>query len=173
MTTVPKATQRFTQRELENSIWYGTALITILATSEMTGGHYSMLAWRMGKGFAPVPHRHGPEDFYIIRGRVRFWVGDEELLAEGGDLVRPLPNVWHTFQVESDEAEFLTLFSPPGLEGFFLELGSPAAAMELPAGRIGPPDINRLRELAPKYGIVFAPAGTTPQDMGKLPKTVS
>lgn len=170
MTTVPKATQRFTQSELENSIWYGTALITILATSEMTGGHYSMLAWRMGKGFAPVPHRHGPEDFYIIRGKVRFWVGDEELLAEGGDLVRPLPNVWHTFQVESDEAEFLTLFSPPGLERFFLELGSPAAAMELPAGRIGPPDINRLRELAPKYGIVFAAAGTTPQDMGKLPK---
>ena len=170
MSAIPKPTQLFTRPALENSIWYGTALITILATSETTEGHYSMLAWRLGKGFAPVPHHHGPEDFYIIRGKLRFWVGEEELVAEGGDLVRTDPNMWHTFQVESDEAEFLTLFSPPGLEGFFLELGSPAAAMELPAGRVGPPDINRLRELAPKYGIVFSAPGTAPQDIGKLPK---
>ncbi len=170
MSAILKPTQLFTRPALESSIWYGTALITVLATSEMTDGHYSMLSWRLGKGFAPVPHHHGPEDFYIIRGKLHFWVGEEELVAEGGDLVRTRPNMWHTFQVESDEAEFLTLFSPPGLEGFFLELGSPAAAMELPAGRVGPPDINRLRELAPKYGIVFSAPGTTPQDIGKLPK---
>ncbi|MFZ0273352.1 MAG: cupin domain-containing protein [Acidobacteriaceae bacterium] len=170
MSSIPKPTLLFTRPALENSIWYGTALITILATSDVTEGHYSMLAWRLGKGFAPVPHHHGPEDFYIIRGKLRFWVGEEELVAEAGDLVRTHPNMWHTFQVESDEAEFLTVFSPPGLEGFFLELGSPAAAMELPAGRVGPPDINRLRELAPKYGIVFAAQGTTPRDIGKLPE---
>jgi quercetin dioxygenase-like cupin family protein len=172
MSTIPKPTQPFTRPALENSIWYGTALITILATSEMTGGRYSMLAWRLGKGFAPVPHHHGPEDFYILRGKLRFWVGDAEIVAEAGDHVRPPAHTWHTFQVESDEAEFLLTYSPPGLENFFLELGSPAAAMELPAGRVGPPDINRLRELAPKYGIVFSAPGTTPQDIGKLPKSV-
>jgi len=162
-------TPLLTRPALENSIWYGSALITVLATSEMTGGHYGMLAWRMGKGFAPVPHRHGPEDFYIIRGKIRFWVADRELVAVGGDLVRTMDK-WHTFQVESDEAEFITLFTPAGLEGFFLELGRPAAAMELPAGRAGPPDPNRLRELAPKYGAEFAHPGTVPQDIRKLSK---
>ena len=160
----------FTRPAPESSIWYGSALITFLATGEMTGGHYSMLAWRLGKGFAPPPHRHGPEDFYIIRGKMRFWVGDKELVAVDGDHVRTVPNVWHTFQVESDEAQFLLLFSPPGMEGFFRELGSPAAAMELPAGRVGPPDVNRLRPLASKYGIEISPPGTTPQEISKLPK---
>jgi quercetin dioxygenase-like cupin family protein len=161
---------QFTRPALENSIWYGSALITVLATGETTGGHYSMLLWRLARGFAPPPHRHGPEDFYIIRGKLRFWVGDKEIVAEGGDMVRTIPHVWHTFQVESDEAEFLLLFSPPGLDGFFREMGSPAQAVELPAGRVGPPDGKRLRELAPTYGIEFAPPGTTPQDMGKLPQ---
>jgi hypothetical protein len=46
--------------------------------------------------------------------------------------------------VESDEAEFLTIFSPASMEGFFRILGRPAETME------------------------FSPPGTTPQDMDKL-----
>jgi quercetin dioxygenase-like cupin family protein len=160
----------FARPGLENSIWYGSALISFLATAEMTGGHYSMLRWRMQKGFTPpAPHRHGPEDFYILRGQLRFWMGDAEIVATEGDLVRTLPGVWHTFQVESDEAEFLILFAPAGMENFFRTLGRPAEAMELPAGRVGPPDVERMRALVPQYGIEFSPPGTTPQDIGKLP----
>src|SRR5579872_6228651 len=98
-----------------NSIWYGSALITFLATAEMTGGSYSMLHWRMTKGFAPpAPHRHGPEDFRILRGAVRFWVGDDELVAEAGDYVRTVPGGWHTLQAETDEVELLAIFAPAG-----------------------------------------------------------
>jgi quercetin dioxygenase-like cupin family protein len=160
----------FTRPGLENSLWYGSALISFLATAEMTGGQYSLLRWRMQKGFTPpAPHRHGPEDFYILRGQLRFWMGDAEIVATDGDIVRTLPGVWHTFQVESDEAEFLIIFSPAGMENFFHTLGRPAEAMELPAGRVGPPDAERLRALAPQYGIELAPPGTTPRDMDKLP----
>ena len=155
---------------LENSVWYGSALLTFLATAEMTGGRYSLQVMRLTKGFAPpAPHRHGPEDFYILRGQVRFWVADQEVVAGAGDYVRTLPGVWHTLQAESDEAEVLLLFSPPGMEGFFRELSRPAEAMELPAGRVGPPDPDRLRGLAPKYGLEFAPPGTRPQDIPALP----
>jgi quercetin dioxygenase-like cupin family protein len=155
---------------LENSVWYGSMLMSVLATAEMTGGRYSVLRMRMQKGFAPpAPHRHGPEDFYILRGQVRFWVGEQEVVATTGDFVRTQPGGWHTLQIESDEAELLAIFSPPGLEGFFRELGRPAEALELPGGRVGPPDANRLRALAPTYGIEFSPPGTTPQDIGKLP----
>ena len=154
---------------LENSTWYGSALFSLLATSEMTGGHDTLQRGRIQKGFAPPPHRHGPEDFYVISGQVRFWVGDQEVVATAGDFVRTLPGVWHTFQAESDEAELLLIFSPPGFEGFFRELGRTAEALELPGGRVGPPDPSRLRALAPKYGIGFSPPGTTPYDIGKLP----
>lgn len=155
---------------IANSIWYGSALISFLATHEMTEGRYTLQRMRMGRGFAPpAPHRHGPEDFYIIRGQLRFWVAGEEVVATDGDFVRAPAGVWHTFVVESDEAEFLVLFSPAGMEGFFRELGRPAEAMELPAGRVGPPEPDRLRALAPKYGAEFSPPGTTPQDMHKLP----
>lgn len=154
----------------ENSVWYGSALITFLATAEMTGGQYALLRWRMQKGFTPpAPHRHGPEDFYIVRGQLRFWMADKEIVATDGDFVRTLPGVWHTLQVESDEAEFLLLIAPAGMENFFRTLGRPAEAMELPAGRVGPPDPERMRALAPTYGLEFAPPGTTPQDMDKLP----
>ena len=160
----------FARPSLDNSIWYGSALISVLATAETTDGRYSLLAWRLAKGFAPpAPHRHGPEDFYILRGEVRFWAAGDQILARAGDLVRAPSGVWHTLQAESDEAEFLLLFSPPGMDGFFRELGTPAGAMELPGGRVGPPDPNRLRALGPKYGIEFAPPGTTAADMAKLP----
>lgn len=153
----------FARPSLENSIWYGSALISFLATAEMTGGNYALLYWRMQKGFSPpAPHRHGPEDFYIIRGQLRFWMGDAEIVATDGDFVRTLPGVWHTFVVESDEAEFLITFAPAGMENFFRELGKPAEAMELPGGRVGPPPADRLRALAPKYGIEFSPARANP-----------
>jgi quercetin dioxygenase-like cupin family protein len=160
----------FARPTLENTLWYGSAMISFLATAEMTGGHYSLLRWHMQKGFTPpAPHRHGPEDFYIIRGQLRFWVAGEELVATAGDFVRTPPGIWHTFQVESDEAEFLLIFSPPGMEEFFRTLGRPAEAMELPAGRVGPPAPDRLRAVAPQYGLGFSPPGTTPQEMRTLP----
>jgi quercetin dioxygenase-like cupin family protein len=170
MTTTAATTTILARPAIENSTWYGSAVISSLATAEMTGGRYTLQRMRMGKGFAPpAPHRHGPEDFYIIRGQVRFWVAGEEVVATDGDFVHTLPGVWHTFQVESDEAEFLILFSPSGIEGFFRELGRPAEELELQAGRVGPPDPDRLRALGPKYGIEFSPAGTTPGDMSTLP----
>jgi quercetin dioxygenase-like cupin family protein len=147
MTTTTETTLApiFARPTLENTIWYGSAMISFLATAEMTDGHYALLRWRMQKGFTPpAPHRHGPEDFSIIRGQLRFWVAGEEIVATDGELVRTPPGIWHTLQVESDEAEFLTIFSPAGMEGFFRTLGRPAETME------------------------FSPPGTTPQDMDKL-----
>lgn len=156
--------------DLSNSLWYGSALLSFLATGEQTGGQYAMVRFALTRGFSPpAPHRHGPEDFYILNGRVRFWVGAEQVVAAAGDLVRTPPGIWHTFQVESDEAEFLLLFSPAGMESFFTAMGRPAEAMELPGGRVGPPDPVRLRALAPQYGIELAPPETTVEQMDRLP----
>jgi hypothetical protein len=45
---------------LENSAWYGSALVTFLVTAEMTDGRYSLPVMTVTKGFAPPsPYRHG------------------------------------------------------------------------------------------------------------------
>jgi hypothetical protein len=80
MTTTTETTLApiFARPTLENTIWYGSAMISFLATAEMTDGHYALLRWRMQKGFTPpAPHRHGPEDFYIH-------TGSTALLGRGG-----------------------------------------------------------------------------------------
>ncbi len=151
---------------VDNSIWYGSGVFTFLGSTEMSEGRYSLQRVVISKGFAPpAAHRHGPEDFYIVRGQVHFWAGEDEFIAEAGDFVRTTPGGWHTFQAESDEAEMLIIFSPAGLENFFKELGRPAESMDLPGGRVGPPDPARLRELGPKYGIEFAPPGKSAREL--------
>jgi quercetin dioxygenase-like cupin family protein len=155
---------------LENSIWYGSALVTFLATEAMTDGAFTLQRMRLARGFAPpAPHKHGPECFYILSGEVRFWVGTAEVVASAGDFVRTLPDVWHTLQVESDEADFLVIFAPPSLAGFFRALGRPAEELRLPDGRVGPPDPARVLAAGTRYGITFSAPGTPPSEIPNLP----
>lgn len=151
---------------LENSIWYGSSLITLLASAAMTGGRYALQRMHLTRGFAPpAAHRHGPEDFYILSGAVRFWAGHEEFVAREGDFVRTIPGGWHTLQAETDEAEFLVIFSPAGMERFFQSLGRPAESLDLPGGRVGPPNADLMRQIAPQFGLEFAPPGKSAAEM--------
>lgn len=46
--------------------------------------------------------------------------------------------------------------TPAGFEGYFRELSEPPQALELPPPLDGPPDIERLVEVAGRYGVTFA-----------------
>lgn len=151
---------------LENSVWYGSSLITFLASAEMTGGRYALQRMHLTKGFAPpAAHRHGPEDFYILSGEIRFWAGKDEFVARAGDFVRTIPGGWHTLQAETDDAEALIIFSPAGMERFFQSLARPAESLELPGGRVGPPDAELMRQIAPRFNLEFGPPGKTAAEM--------
>ena len=154
---------------LENSIWYGSALFSFLAAAEMSEGRYALLRWRMQKGFTPpAPHRHGPEDFYIIRGRLHCWVADKGVVATDGDYIRTPPRRLAHLPGGVGREGFCGV--PPALlTRWYGPRAGPAEAMELPAGRPDPPDPARLRALAPKYGAEFAPPGTRPEDMRTWP----
>ena len=74
---------------------------------------------------APV-HRHHLEDeyTYVLTGCIGAVLGDEEVVAEAGDLLVKPRDQWHTFWNASDEpATVLELISPAGLEQFFRWLG--------------------------------------------------
>jgi quercetin dioxygenase-like cupin family protein len=154
------------QPELRNSTWYGESLATTLVPGEATGGRYALVHMRSQRSYSPPPHRHGFEAFYVIRGAMRFDVGGELLLATAGSFVEVPAGAWHTFWVDSDEVEYLIFTAPSwGIERFFGAIGSPAAELELPEGRVGPLEIPRLQQAAVKYGIELAPPGTTPREL--------
>lgn len=69
---------------------------------------------RLQPGHKPQPHAHENEQIaYILKGHIRFYVGEEEhLLGPGGVLVIP-PNVRHWGEVEGDEEVLnLDVFTP-------------------------------------------------------------
>ncbi len=101
---------------------------------------------------APL-HRHHWEDeyTYVLYGRIGAVLGDDEVVAEPGDLVFKPRDQWHTFWNAGDEpAAVLELISPAGLEQFFRWLD----------GLTEPPTAEQLAEMAAPYECDADPDGT-------------
>ena len=97
-----------------------------------------------------------------MRGQVRFFCADQELLAEPGAFIFLPKDMTHSFRVDSaGPARMLLVSVPGGIEGYFTEAGEPAAERSFPPPP-GPPDMDRLKTIGRKYGIEF-PGGKTPE----------
>lgn len=89
----------------------------------------------------PPQHRHAQHDegFYVVRGTVRFTVGEETHDAPAGSLVMVPPGAPHTFANPGDEpAVILNTFTPDlyvqyfrDLRAFATEAGRPAQGDEI------------------------------------------
>ncbi len=82
---------------------------------------------------APV-HIHTREDefSFVLEGRVWILAGDEEIVAEVGDLVFKPRGEWHTFWNAADEpARLLEIISPGGLEEAFRIIGTATDDVDL------------------------------------------
>jgi len=78
-------------------------------------GDGATLAWTtLEPGHAPRPHSHPYEQIvYIVSGRVRFVVGDEEVEAGPGDMLVVPPDVEHFAETIGDEPALdLSVFTP-------------------------------------------------------------
>jgi quercetin dioxygenase-like cupin family protein len=69
---------------------------------------------RLMPGHEPKPHSHANEQIaYIISGKIKFVVGGEEHILEGGQLLVVPPNVMHWGEVIGDEPVLnLDVFTP-------------------------------------------------------------
>ena len=62
--------------------------ITVLASGSQTGG-YEIFRQAGPEGSGPPPHCHPwDESFYVVKGDIAFGVGDQDMVAEPGTLVR-------------------------------------------------------------------------------------
>src|SRR5215216_4465408 len=121
-----------------------------------TGESFSLVEHPMPPRRLAAPlHRHTREDeySYVLEGRMGAVLGDEVVYAEPGDLVFKPRNQWHTFWNAGDEpARILEIIQPAGFEKFFDALAD--------MNEVGPPDPERLVELAAEYGHYFDLEGT-------------
>jgi quercetin dioxygenase-like cupin family protein len=127
-----------------------------LATRDDTNGRYAMWEAIVPPGGGPPPHVHSREEegFYILEGEITLHVGDERIVVTAGMFANMPVGTPHSFKNESDRpAKMLISVAPAGLEKMFFEVGVPVAQR---ATTVAPPtkaEIEKLLEIAPKYGI--------------------
>jgi quercetin dioxygenase-like cupin family protein len=132
--------------------WFLGNRMTVKATAEATGGAFGLVESWIPAGASPPLHVHRREDesFWVMEGRIRFRCGDRDIEAGPGSFVFLPRDVPHTFVVEGDEdAHILTLLTPGGGEGFFVDGGREPEGPGLPPP--GPPDIEKLKRVAALY----------------------
>jgi len=144
------------------ALWFLEFLVTIKASSETTDGRVAAIEWfgARGTGTPLHVHRHEDEWYYVTEGEVTFWVGGETISAAAGSFVYGPRNIPHTLEIASDEARFLLVDEPAGVEGVIYTVGEPAQALTLPPPPSEPPDAARLTAVAAEYGVeIVGPPG--------------
>jgi len=126
---------------------------TSKATKEETGGAYALIeATVVGDG--PPPHIHTTEEeaFYVLEGELSVLVGERTVTATAGAFVLVPRGTVHTFsKAGTAAARILMIISPAGFERFFEEIA-------------GPPDLEKIMALAPKYNLEIV--GPSPGQSG-------
>jgi mannose-6-phosphate isomerase-like protein (cupin superfamily) len=135
------------------ALWFLTNRMTVKATAATTGGAFALLESVIVPGFSPPLHVHHKEDesFYVLEGELTMKCGDRMFRAGAGAFVFLPRDVPHTFVVEGDTpARMLTLLTPGGGEGVFIDAGRPAEHDGFPPA--APPDIEKLKQVSALYG---------------------
>lgn len=140
--------------------WFGS-LIAVKVTGEATGGSHSLVEVIEPPGAASPVHVHSEDKtMYVLEGEYTVRCGDLEAVAGAGTVVSFPRGIPHCHSVIGDQnARALLFFSPGGVEGFFIEAGTPTHRRELPSPT--GPDPAGLAHIAEKYGleIVGPPPG--------------
>jgi len=150
-TTAPDAS--FLEPGEGQAVWFLRNRMTIKATAESTGGAYGLVESLIAPGFSPPLHVHHREDeaFWVLEGEVSMRCGDRTFRAGPGAFVFLPRDVPHTFVAEGDRpVRMLTLLTPGGGEGVFIEGGRRAEGDGLPPAT--PPDIEALKRVSERYG---------------------
>jgi quercetin dioxygenase-like cupin family protein len=68
---------------------------------------------RLGPNVVTPAHRHPHEQMTIVeRGRVLFTIGEEQRVAQAGDVLHFPPGTWHGATMLDEEVILVDIFSP-------------------------------------------------------------
>jgi quercetin dioxygenase-like cupin family protein len=136
-------------------VWMPGAVRTeIHLDGEDTGGAFCMLVDHPPPGWSLPTHRHAneAETIHIVEGEFELDVGGARSRLSAGDTIHVPRGVPHAgVNVGARPGRRVLLFSPAGLERFFLEAGAPTAEQA--------PDGAAVLAAAIRHGWEFAARG--------------
>lgn len=141
---------------------YHGGFFKILISDEESNGNLALIDMTLPKGVDPPMHIHLNEDetFYVLKGNITFYIGDSVTKLTAGDSVFAPRNVPHTFVVESESAQFLTLITPGQFLGYFMDFSFPSPEEPKITTPKDPPSLELIEYMAStlkdKYGVLMA-----------------
>ncbi len=137
------------------ALWFLDYLLIVKATGAQTAGATTIIEHFGSEGSGTPLHMHAREDewFYILDGKLQFWVAETAFDATAGAFVYGPRDIPHAFRVASPTAKFLLGAEPAGFENFVRALAQPAATLTLPPLSDAPADFEKLARVAAEYGI--------------------
>ena len=136
------------------SVWSVGGRFTAKATSTLTEERFALIEATAFQATEPPLHIHHREDeaWYILDGRMTFYVADEVLEATAGCFAFAPRGIPHTFTVDIEPTRVLIFASPAGFEHFAFELGEQARDDNPPAN-LAMPSPEILSRVGERYGI--------------------
>lgn len=142
-------------RNRGKAYWFNGTLMEVKAMGDETNGVFCLIEGLLPAGYeAPMHIKRNEEDiFYVLEGDITFTLGEETITGKPGTFVYAPRNVQHKFKVEgSSPAKMLIMFTPAGVEHFYIENSVPAKEFKLPTGN-SEFDMGKFIAAAEKYGI--------------------
>jgi quercetin dioxygenase-like cupin family protein len=135
-----------------NSIWMLGGLYEVKAAGDETNGAMTVVEVTVPVGAAPPPHIHScGESVYVLEGKGRYHIGDDVMDVGPGSFMYFPAGTIETFE-PIETMRLLLVYSPGGMEQFFEEAGETAKTHTIPP-QSGPPDVERLTEIASRHGL--------------------
>jgi quercetin dioxygenase-like cupin family protein len=133
------------------TVWMpGGVRTAIHATGEETDGAFCLLLDEPPAGWSLPPHRHRDEaeTILVLEGTFELTVdGERRLLGAGESIHVPRGVVHASANVGETDGRRVVLFSPAGMERFFLEAGTAAPERD--------PDLPAVLAAAARHGWEF------------------
>jgi quercetin dioxygenase-like cupin family protein len=138
------------------SFWGPGDRYTFLVTGEESGGSMFAVDCHVGAGGGPPAHKHLAEDeiFYVFEGTVSFTAGGETRELSAGDSVFVPRGATHAYRnVGETDARMVAVYTPAGMEGWFVEVFDPVDDPSAPPPPVTPELIERMVAAGPRYSI--------------------
>src|SRR4029453_7090618 len=123
------------------SIDLGNFAMSLKATVEQTGGHFSLLEATEPPGFGPPLHLHrdASESFYVLEGEYTVFLDDRQFSCPAGSFIFMPAGRAHGFRVGAETSRKLVLFPTAALLGYFEDLST-----ALRGGRADPGGVSAI-----------------------------
>lgn len=139
--------------------WFLGGLYEVLVSGEESGGELTVMRITTPAGTGPPPHTHsGAEVLHVLEGDLEAHVGGETVNGSAGSTFHYPGGTLEWFEAIT-QVTVISTYLPGGIDGFFAEIGEPAASRTLPPPDDTEPDFERIGAIGARYGLELQPPG--------------